>query len=587
MHNQFQQQKYPGDSHQLDLEFRQILSVIKQFIPYVDSNSHLSLYRSWLEKLSSTNSDKTERNRYLLELARQIKENSVFPPFDQRPPIGHLKTFPEVDSYVIDDSKVKANNVHLRYPNFSLQMTGEFNNIPQPMLSSPLKKPNNFPRPYKTNNDMSEPPTTYPFETNKFYVPQLHEMKQAYNDNNFNSREPKFYLHNERKAIINAPQDISGSCDVTAVERDDNHAVPTKGNAASKNGVHEDSSWCDLTDTSTTSIVAECLGRGDAMERVAAAGNEPHEVVQDDTIDITSKSPDEVDTKFPLKDTHFISADWKKTIESLQMRLTETLNENNELKSVIQALKAKSNYESSNKEQTEMKQKMTAEVHAKEMEMLRKTKSEQLRKLERSYEFQIEQIEDNYKLKMEEIKADSEMRLRELKLEYEDDKKEKDKEIYRLSDIIQQQCIRMSNEIAALRKQIENSMPCNNNHNHNHNNVPEEKVFVLKKCVSKMDKLFHKSEKDYMKQIEKLKQELELKDKVAQIQLRTQRAELISRTNADRQNQIEEIVNNLEVKYIKMLEFHENQVSESKRQDEEKIEHLKELLEKNNIPSMV
>ncbi|KAJ8949072.1 hypothetical protein NQ318_016974 [Aromia moschata] len=108
----------------------------------------------------------------------------------------------------------------------------------------------------------------------------------------------------------------------------------------------------------------------------------------------------------------------------------------------------------------------------------------------------------------------------------------------------------MSNEIAALRHQIENSM----------SNTNEEKIVVLQKCVSKMDKLFQKSEKEYQKQLEKMKQEIELKDKVMQIQLKTQRAELIARTSAEKQKQFEDVVNNLEVKYIKMLEYHEAQI---------------------------
>nr|CAH7733582.1 unnamed protein product [Callosobruchus chinensis] len=114
-------------------------------------------------------------------------------------------------------------------------------------------------------------------------------------------------------------------------------------------------------------------------------------------------------------------------------------------------------------------------------------------------------------------------------------------------------------------------------------NNTEERVIVLQKCVSKMDKLFHKSEKEYTKQISKLKQELEIKEKVAQIQLKTQKAELITRTFSEKQKQFDEIINNLEVKYIKMLEHHENQVMETKKQDEEKISSLKSLLNKHEI----
>lgn len=44
--------------------------------------------------------------------------------------------------------------------------------------------------------------------------------------------------------------------------------------------------------------------------------------------------------KFPLKDTHYISTDWKQTIGSLQLRLTETLTQNNELKLTVGNLTA-------------------------------------------------------------------------------------------------------------------------------------------------------------------------------------------------------------------------------------------------------
>lgn len=49
------------------------------------------------------------------------------------------------------------------------------------------------------------------------------------------------------------------------------------------------------------------------------------------------------------------------------------------------------------------------------------------------------------------------------------------------------------------------------------NNNADEKIFTLQKCVSKMDKLFHKSEREYLKQIEKLKQDLEKRDKITQV----------------------------------------------------------------------
>lgn len=54
----------------------------------------------------------------------------------------------------------------------------------------------------------------------------------------------------------------------------------------------------------------------------------------------------------------------------------------------------------------------------------------------------------------------------------------------------------------------------------------EKKVHLLKKCVSKMDKLFHRSEKEYMKQIEKLRQELDIKETTLQVYLIPKRVAL-------------------------------------------------------------
>lgn len=51
----------------------------------------------------------------------------------------------------------------------------------------------------------------------------------------------------------------------------------------------------------------------------------------------------------------------------------------------------------------------------------------------------------------------------------------------------------------------------------NKNATSDEKIQTLQKCVTKMDKLFHKSEKEYLKQLDKLRQELEKKEKIAKV----------------------------------------------------------------------
>lgn len=71
---------------------------------------------------------------------------------------------------------------------------------------------------------------------------------------------------------------------------------------------------------------------------------------------------------------------------------------------------------------------------------------------------------------------------------------------------------------------------------------------------------------------------------IFQIQLQSQKVELIAKTSDEKQRQFDELVNNLEVKYIKMLEYHEKEVLENKKEDDDKIEYLKHLLDKYDIP---
>lgn len=81
----------------LDVEFRRILRVIKIYIPCIMNINYLTSYRIWLEKLSEIDSsEKEERNRYLLELGRQIQDGVLEAPFTQPPLRGPLPPFKDV-----------------------------------------------------------------------------------------------------------------------------------------------------------------------------------------------------------------------------------------------------------------------------------------------------------------------------------------------------------------------------------------------------------------------------------------------------------------------------------------------------------
>uniref|UniRef100_A0A6P7GU61 Uncharacterized protein LOC114342326 n=1 Tax=Diabrotica virgifera virgifera TaxID=50390 RepID=A0A6P7GU61_DIAVI len=472
------------EENKLDLEFRQILCVIKQFIPYVNSNSHLSAYRSWLEKLSSVQTEKANRNRYLIELAKQIKDNVLVYPFHEKPSGVDLEQFTEAES--------------------DGELTEEGNSILCDVLCN-------------ANNISADSSLIMPKEYSQ------------------NVQERQGNVENIGTNDLSCPK------------------------------MPEESSWLDLTDgdESQTSIqVAQLNGSGDTKKETKSIQ------FKDDT---TTKEV--VDGKVPLKNTNFVPADWKDTIEALQMRLTETLNQNEDLKRMLESQNTALSYEVKAREEVEGKLKKSSELFEKQSEIIHVRNEEAFKKFETSVQMELNDVHHSYQIRMEEMKANYEARIAEIKLEFENDKKAKDQEICRLSEIIHQQCTRMSNEITALKTQVESTF----------NHKPEDKIILLQKCISKMNKFYQKSEKEYLKQIEKLKQDIEFKDKLQLIQMKTQHAELTVQSSVDRQKHIDDIVNNLEVKYIKMLEMHEKQVMESKKIDDERLQYLKDLLEKHNI----
>lgn len=96
MESRFQQDHNLTET-KLEVEFRQILYIIKNSILYVTSSYNLSFYRAWLEKLNSPCTDKYLRNLYLERLAFQIQRNCLAYPFNKNPPIGSLEFIDECE----------------------------------------------------------------------------------------------------------------------------------------------------------------------------------------------------------------------------------------------------------------------------------------------------------------------------------------------------------------------------------------------------------------------------------------------------------------------------------------------------------
>ncbi|XP_049826375.1 uncharacterized protein LOC109598209 isoform X2 [Aethina tumida] len=275
-----------------------------------------------------------------------------------------------------------------------------------------------------------------------------------------------------------------------------------------------------------------------------------------------SPEEDRISLRGFLKDPNVIVTDLKKTIEGLQLRLTETIKQNNELKTQLSRRKDVSSDDSDRV------------IQKTDMELLKDMQDESTRKLEESFHGKLSLLEHNFQGQLDELKTTYETQIHRLSMDKEVGMKDKDQEISRLNDIIEKQCLRMSNEITSLRARMVESINANSN---------DDKIVFLQKCVAKMDRLFQKAERDYQKQIQKLKATLDQKEKSMQILLKSQRVEVMSKTCQEKQSQFDMVVNNLEVKYVKMLESQAQQYLEAKIKQDRMVEYLKQILDKHCI----
>ncbi|KAL1489170.1 hypothetical protein ABEB36_014108 [Hypothenemus hampei] len=419
----------------LDIEFKQLLCIIRQHIPFINSNHYLGQCRIWLEKLSTMDVNKITRNSYLAELCKQIQTNILNVPFTEQPPEG----------------------------------------------------------------DPAEQ--------------ELCVVKQQ---------------------------------DLVAINIEDNSC-----------------SWSDLTDSDSESkldnLSPDALQITDKLQKkrkVKVDRSNSHN-------NGNSENLKEWDMKF-VTDTNYICQDWKTTIGALQMRLSEMIQQNKDLNSVIQKLKLQLEDDNiKNQAQNQYNLTITETFHAQEIVKLKEKQSKDIFLLNKT-------LTEDFEKNLQKVSEDFKIQIEELKQRHEETLSKKDQEIYRLSQIIQKQCLRIMNDVSSLKNEV---LSCSDTKN----------IHILKKCISKMEKAFQKSEREYLKEIERLKQELELKESSLQVQLKMQKAELLTQARTHQKEEFEETLNNLEVKYIQMLEAHEKQIMKIKKFDDAQILYLMELLEMNGI----
>ncbi|KAK9887768.1 hypothetical protein WA026_000083 [Henosepilachna vigintioctopunctata] len=625
-----------GDSSQddLDVDYNQILLIIKSLIRNVTNNDHMAQFRIWLEKLDNTsNEEKGIRNQYLMELARQIRCKHLESPFTEAPPVGALLPI-KVKPWTHEECPENTFEDDMEDPNVFMNrqmMCQQWNEDNR--LQFPYHKVMARPRRSATSQQVQAAQRCV--QRSAINVKRMHLLREIKNQcgNDYSEgsdsgttpsrspTRPHRHAFSPRPALSKTPTSPPGPADA----RND-FDVKMRLHQASlgvipedKSDVREVASWENLTDVSDESFAVMGSGDTDKMRergRSVARGENlktkinslvyemnglkrKSEIVNErcehtirsvqERIPLKSPNSSPEDTKVRQIDSidykqvadqngdSFLASDWKQIIESLQLRLSETQHQNNELNALTSTLRKKVKELDANKEQVKQEiRKQIYEQHKKEVESLKSEHQKCVKEMQSAQETKVEEMEKAAEKRVLAEAAKYESKISDLKEKYDKELRGKDIEIRRLEDVIQKECMRLLNEITVLRTQIEEASSTNTTNN--------EQIIFLQKCIAKMDRLFQKSERDYCKEIEKLKQDLDNRKKATQIQLQTQKAEVITRCSAEKQSELDTIVESLKDKYSTLLEMQQVQMSRIRNEDEKIICELKSILDQHNIP---
>lgn len=566
----------------LDGEFRRILRVIKPYIPCIMNNEYLTSYRLWLEKLSGVGpSEKEERNRYVMELCYQIQDGILEYPFTQLPTDGPLPPF-SPDSQITQ--QVDNNVNYFPIPLSSQQKHGSYSNYNvyntiDNTIENTQQATNNLHYNFGSNNSLgqSTPKRRNPHTLSKnpsLKLPEgFHNLIKSYGatsppskPNHPNNNLPDKYMY----AVPSATKDFAKPI-----------AIPEK--YIVKEDIEAEGSWCDMTDLSaSTATKSESVDSAstpknptndDSQELYEKKITELMKIINDlqkqnvklnenvmnyehaitmrnanaetsihnlvgEVNSLKSRLQELKDIKSALKSSQAMAANqWQTTITTLTEELDSAHRQNTILRDEIAVLERK--FSELTAQQKKENSLCNQRINAK--------KEKEIEILKQNHQKQIQELEDKFNKRINEIQVEYENKILQLQVKYEKIIQDKDKEIQRLENLIEVQCKRMHNEVTSIRAQMEESRDSNNESN-------SEKIVFLQKCITKMDRLFKKSERSFIKQIAKLKTEIEMRDKIIHIQLSSQRAELIANSNTEKQIEIDATIVQLEERYRRLLE---------------------------------
>nr|XP_022917032.1 uncharacterized protein PFB0765w-like isoform X2 [Onthophagus taurus] len=599
----------------LDIEYLNTLRNIKPYITCIMNNHYIELVRVWLEKLSDTKvENKTLRNEYLVELGKQIVSGVFVEPFVDPPSPGALPPFktnwknqsievtkdsnnPWVQSVNKQEEKLESNQqkksaqerlneVRENITKISKDLNVKNRNLKK--KKSKTKKQHNI---HTVNNQISytneewiTPMGYYEGQQKNDYFPvKVIKRNQNQDDESswmdvtdnlsttltiFGSGDatPRIYDVNEALHLREAyEQKIASLMEMIQDLKDENNVL----------NQHVDKYEKDLKNNKGETSIFNLATEVECLK---------------------TRLQELVDIKTSLQNNKYnVISEWQNAVMTLQKKLGLLQKRYNELKADNNVLiKKLDDFDvERRKELTSQKQKMI-EFHGRETDMLKEVHARAITELEskfnqtmldleleyskkmndlrESHENRLSTIKDEFDHRNNHIISEYETKLRYFKAQYEERLNQKDVEIEKLEQLLQEQCLRMQEEVQTIRNQIESNMS-------NSSDSYIEKINFLQKCIIKMEKLYQKSEKENAKQLTKLRKELDYKTKTNQVlALTTQKAELLASTLDGKQTEVEKIFAELEDHYRSIIIEQQRKNMDEKRRDAKMIEDLKNEL---------
>lgn len=145
------------------------------------------------------------------------------------------------------------------------------------------------------------------------------------------------------------------------------------------------------------------------------------------------------------------------------------------------------------------------------MRLLKELHNQDMTKLKNMYEQKCAELQHENNLRIEKVKNTYETDIMNLKQSYQNMLEKKDQQVKLLEDAVQVQCAKMEQEVKFIQEHLKNNSSTGDNKHY------VEKIRALETCVLKLDKLFKRSEKEYQKQICRLKRKIKLCSKANEV----------------------------------------------------------------------